>query len=471
MGVAVVALGTAAGPDAFPATPYEDKSQPVIFEVDAGKRFLPASNLKLYTAALALKVMGPEKTFATLVRTRNRPLDGTVSGGLFLVGGGDPSLGKDDLRDLARQVAARGIKRVTGSIIADGSAFRAESFGGHYPFGWILDDALWYYGPEISALAFNRNQIDVIVTGAAQPREAATIKVVPPLQGIALNSTVKTGAAGLAEKDSEELLQIERAQTGAPISNTITLSGHVAPGQVVSIGVALPEPERVAGLAFKQALQEAGVQVEGEVRGGAWPRDWPPGEETVIARHASPPLRVLLRRLLKNSDNLYAEMLLRAAALQANGKPESGTATRAHQLLLAWLRERGVPADSLRMTDGSGLSRYNLVTPLATARLLAAIEHLPGADALWDALPVAGVDGTLRQRMRDTAGAANVRAKTGTFSIVNTLSGYVTTRDGHRLAVSLLTNFARDGSLARRVQDQFYAALAAASWKETSAGN
>jgi D-alanyl-D-alanine carboxypeptidase/D-alanyl-D-alanine-endopeptidase (penicillin-binding protein 4) len=116
------------------------------------------------------------------------------------------------------------------------------------------------------------------------------------------------------------------------------------------------------------------------------------------------------------------------------------------------------------MTDGSGLSRYNLLTPRATVQLLAAVQRLPGGKALWDALPVAGVNGTLGRRMKGTPAQNNARAKTGTFSIVSTLSGYVTTRDGHRLAVSLLTNFARDGRNARRLQDEVYALLAQTQW-------
>jgi D-alanyl-D-alanine carboxypeptidase/D-alanyl-D-alanine-endopeptidase (penicillin-binding protein 4) len=130
----------------------------------------------------------------------------------------------------------------------------------------------------------------------------------------------------------------------------------------------------------------------------------------------------------------------------------------------AWLKQNGVDTAALRMTDGSGLSRYNLVTPRATVQLLAAVQRLPGGDAMWNALPLAGVDGTLGRRMKGTAAQNNVRAKTGTFSIVSTLSGYVTTRDGHRLAVSLLTNFARDGREARKLQDEIYALLAATQW-------
>jgi PBP4 family serine-type D-alanyl-D-alanine carboxypeptidase len=158
-------------------------------------------------------------------------------------------------------------------------------------------------------------------------------------------------------------------------------------------------------------------------------------------------------------------MLLRAAARYSDNRTGSGTAARGNQLLFAWLKQNGIDTSALRMTDGSGLSRYNLITPRATVQLLAAVQRLPNGDALWDALPAAGVDGTLSRRMKATPAQSNARAKTGTFSIVSTLSGYVTTRDGHRLAVSLLTNFARDGRSARQLQDDVFALLADTKWE------
>jgi D-alanyl-D-alanine carboxypeptidase/D-alanyl-D-alanine-endopeptidase (penicillin-binding protein 4) len=227
----------------------------------------------------------------------------------------------------------------------------------------------------------------------------------------------------------------------------------------VTQGVAVADPPGWAAAQFQRALQEQGIVVEGAAVPAALS-----GDSVVVATHQSPPVGALLGRFLKNSDNLYGEMLLRAAAYYSGRAPGSGTAARGHQLLFAWLQQNGVDTGALRLTDGSGLSRYNLITPRATAQLLAAVQGLSGGESLWNALPVAGADGTLRRRMKGSAAQNNARAKTGTFSIVSTLSGYVTTRDGHRLAVSLLTNFARDGSRARRLQDSVYAVLADARW-------
>ncbi|HVF11270.1 MAG TPA: D-alanyl-D-alanine carboxypeptidase/D-alanyl-D-alanine-endopeptidase, partial [Abditibacteriaceae bacterium] len=461
VGISIIALGTVPDANAFPARPYDDKQQPVLFAVDAEKRFMPASNVKLYTAALALRVLGPEKTFSTEVHITGDLSEGTLQGTLSLFGNGDPSLSTEDLRSLARQVAARGIKRITGGVFAQNCCIWADNFAGRYPEGWTLDDAIWYYGPEISALAINRNQLDITIEGAAQPGQPAKVTISPPVEHFPISAKVTTGGHELARKSTEEILHFDRSGVDGPISERLNIWGQVAPGQKITEGVAVPDPSRWAGALLKQALEENGVAVGTGLTG---PRDMtplnaaPPGTTPRNAnspggrrvRHDSPPLRILLRHLLKNSDNLYAEMLWRNADVYSGNPSKIGTPVRGHEPLLSWLRENGVPTDSLRFTDGSGLSRYNLVTPAATARLLAAIERIPGSTAIWDGLPIAGVDGTLKNRMKSTAAAANVRAKTGTFSIVSTLSGYVTTRDGHRLAISLLTNFARDGAAVRR---------------------
>jgi D-alanyl-D-alanine carboxypeptidase/D-alanyl-D-alanine-endopeptidase (penicillin-binding protein 4) len=290
--------------------------------------------------------------------------------------------------------------------------------------------------------------------------EPAMLRIEPSLErhNFSVISKVTTGRSDLVGKSSEELLRFDRAADGNAISRVLTISGQVAPGETVTSGFAVADPSGWAASILQRALEARGVVVEGgyypPLRGRGWN----------VAVHESPPVRVLLQRFLKNSDNLYGEMLLRAAAFYSDNRPGSGTAARGHQLLFAWLKQNGVETAALRMTDGSGLSRYNLLTPRATVQLLAAVQRLPGGKALWDALPVAGVNGTLGRRMKGTPAQNNARAKTGTFSIVSTLSGYVTTRDGHRLAVSLLTNFARDGRNARRLQDEVYALLAQTQW-------
>ncbi|HVF84675.1 MAG TPA: D-alanyl-D-alanine carboxypeptidase/D-alanyl-D-alanine-endopeptidase, partial [Abditibacteriaceae bacterium] len=342
-----------------------------------------------------------------------------------------------------------------------------------------LDDSLWYYGAEVSALALERNQVDVTITGTRSGR-AAKVEVDPVLPGFTLGTDiiaqVQTGGRSLSRQEESALIQWNRADASNGLGPKLYVRGQVAPRQVITDGLAIPNVARIVALTFAQQLRAQDVAVGASVEIGICPRE----ASKTVAQHDSAPLRVLVSRFLKKSDNLYGEMFLRSvgATVEAEarsggntsdessgaGVASTGTAARAHRSLLAWLKQIDAPTSGLRLSDGSGLSRYNLLTPRAITSLLSATEKLKGSQAFWDALPIAGTDGTLKNRMARTRAAKNVRAKTGTFSIASCLSGYVTTRDGQRLAVSVLTNFARDGAQARELQNDIFAALADASW-------
>lgn len=471
IGLLITALGKAATPQAFPAVPYDNKAQPVLFAQDADKRFLPASNMKLFTSGMVLKVLGPDKTFATTVLGKIDEKTGLAD--LWLIGGGDPSFGDEGMLNLATQVAGSGVKTIR-SITADGTLFQGESYGKRYPDGWTLDDSLWYYGPEISALAFNRNQIDVEIVGGEKSGEAATIKVSPQASVVKVLSSVTTGAEELRRLGEDDLVKVS-------VTNSIqspaflSILGQVAPRQKIELGLAVPKPNWWAAQELDRQLRARGAMqpdalstqtgYQPDARFGL-PVDLQNYKQ--LARHESPPVSVLLKRLLKNSDNLYAEMMLRAAAVESLKSEErtsdTNYAKRGHELIINWLKENGASTEGLKFTDGSGLSRYDMVTPRAVAGVLSAAEKLPGGVAFWNALPIAGVDGTMKNRCKDSAAQNNVRAKSGTFSIVSCLSGYVTTKDNQRLSVAILTNFVPDGRAARHFQDQVFITLAEAQW-------
>lgn len=483
IGLAIVALGEANSPAQFPATRYDAGAQPLLFERDSQKRFTPASNFKLFTAAWALAQLGPDAKFTTRI-VQTKPL-ATRAGAwpagvpypsiVTLYGDGDPSLSSADLAQMAKDVAAQKpgalIVRASEALFPRGQ-MNAEEGGNRYPDGWTIDDAIWYYAPTVGALALNRNQVDVTLKGAAKVGEPAALTSSPeaPFPIFAPVITVERADARGGR------LNWTRGDAATPLGSTLSISGFLASGQTQSEGVAVPDVRGWAQSVLGASLRDAGATVV-EPEGFFGQKD-----ATVISTHASPPLSTLLQRFLKNSDNLYGEMLLRRAGASlppeprknADGTPyaapknpqisSSGTAARAHTAMFGWLQKNGVPTSGLRLSDGSGLSRYELVTPLSVARLLGAAERIKGGQAFYDALPIAGVDGTLRRRMIGTAAARNAHAKTGSFSTVSTLSGYVTTRDGQRLAVSLLTNYAENGDLSRRVQDRIFATLAAADF-------
>ena len=481
VGVSVVALGEAKTPAQFPATSYDNDAQPLLFGRDETKRFTPASNFKLFTATWALKTLGPKTTLETQVlgasaeflKPGSWPDSEKTPTVLTLVGGGDPSLSTDDLRALARQITApiagadKGFFVVRAQNSIAGDLLNGE-FGGHrYPDGWTLDDAIWYYGAPVTGLAVNRNEVDVTITGADKAGELAQTASDPnaPFQILTTVITVdKTDPrAGKISWD--------RGDSDSPLGKTLRLRGFIAVGAEATEGIAVPDPTQWAA----NILAEEIVAQGGKIAQLSSP--YSIDKAVVVARHQSAPVGTLIRRFLKNSDNLYGEMLLRrAGATIAKDAPlppntgasisSDGVAALAHRNLIGWLMQNKVPTQGLRFSDGSGLSRYDTATPLAITRLLGVAQTLDGGNLFYDSLPIAGVDGTLKNRFKGSAAQGNLHGKTGTFSTVNCLSGYVTTRDGQRLAVSILTNFVEDSELARRWQGRVMATLANASWPD-----
>ena len=480
VGVAVVALGEAKTPAQFPAAPYDNGAQPLLFGRDETKRFTPASNFKLFTASWALKTLGAKTTLQT--RITAAPAQFVLPGAwpdsetpptvLTLEGGGDPSLGSADIRALARQItepiagADKGFFIVRAQNSPAGDLLDAEFGGRRYPDGWTLDDAIWYYGPVVTGLAVNRNQVDVTINGADKAGETASVASDPAAPFPILSSVVTV------DKNDPRAGKInwDRGDANSPLSQTLRVRGFIAAGARASQGIAVPDPAQWAAQILTDEIKAAGGKI-------ANVSNYTFENPAVVAVHQSAPVGILMRRFLKNSDNLYGEMLLRrAGATVAGDAPlppnvgasvsSDGVAAVAHRAMIRWLIQNKVPVEGLRMSDGSGLSRYDTLTPLAITRLLGVAQKLDGGDLFYDSLPIAGVDGTLKSRFKGSAAEGNLHAKTGTFSIANCLSGYVTTRDGQRLAVSILTNFVEDGELARRWQGRVMATLANASWTD-----
>lgn len=422
-----------------------------LFEENAGKLMLPASNMKLYTVAAALDRLGPDFRFKTSVYAPAQPdAEGVMRGDLTVYGRGDPtfaaSLNGGDyfkaIDALAERIRASGLKRVEGDLVGDETFFTGAPQG----FGWEWNDLTWYSGAEVSALSVNDNALDLMVKPGARVGAPCTITTGPPVPLLTINNRTTTTMSGTRRE-----LVVYR-DLG---ENTIEVGGSLPvndPGWTASVAVS--RPALVFVYLLRAQLAARGIQITGrsKVVDARTQSDVPPpsASRVEIAKIESAPLSVIAGYALKPSQNLYTELILRALgkATAVNAKLSSEEA--GIDAVKAFLKEAGIGATDTIFTDGSGLSRRDLVTANSTVQLLIYMSRHRYGAAFREALPLAGVDGTLRNRMKGTAAAGNVRAKTGTLTSVATLSGYVTSASGERLVFAIMLNNYPESSLMSR---------------------
>ena len=416
-----------------------------LFAREDDRLYTPASNRKLFTAASALHWLGPEHRFTTTLLSAGRIAADTVHGDLVLVGSGDPDLAASDLAALADTLASVA-RVVSGNVRADDSWFDDVEWGA----GWMWDDGPYWEWPYVTALTVEDNVVTVNVRPGSEVGAPVVVEMDPPTGYVTINLSATTAAAGASTE-----LVIDRHWD--PKENVIDVSGALAlDAAPVTARRTVEKPAMYAATLLLELLEARGVEVSGIVRRG-------PIESAAdtVATHTSGPLAASIRNFLKVSDNLTGELLVKAVGAAVSGPPgtyEKGLA--AERVFLAG--EVGVDTTAQRLADGSGVSRYNLVT---ARQIVALLAYMPSRTDLFpaylDALPVAGVDGTLEERMRGTAAAGRARAKTGTLNGVTALSGYVPSAEGERLAFSLMVEFYAGSAAPRRaVQDSIVAALA-----------
>lgn len=412
-----------------------------LYEKNANDYFLPASNMKLLTTALALDSLGPEYRFRTTIETNGTlASDGKLSGDLILVGRGDPNLSnrkfpyetKEEfdgppekaLAELADAIAARGVKEIAGDIAGDDSYFPRE----RYPDGWEIDDMVWEYGAAISAIVVDDNTVALTLTPAEKTGGAVAAVVEPATREFVVKNEVTT--IGAKEKPDLRL-------TRDPGGDTVTVTGVMPAGSNPrKLVLAIQEPALHAANLLAQLLRDRGIKIGGTVRAVHEPD---PGEatRTVLAEHLSIPLKDSVKLVNKISQNLHTEVLLRAAARQQG---RWATPEDLQKFPEAFYAKAGIPLGDVVQTDGSGLSRHDLVTPRAFVALLAYAQKQAWLPSFLASLPVAGADGTLNERMKEPPLAGKIHAKTGSVTHVRTLSGYAETPGGRKLIFSFLSN-------------------------------
>lgn len=401
-----------------------------VYARNAGKLLMPASNLKIVTLAAAAERLGWDYAYDTRLLGAGPVSGGELHGDLLVVGSGDPQIGSGAsptrvFDGWAAALRARGIRRIDGRIVGDDRAWDGETLG----FGWSWDDLGEGYAAGVSALQFAENSVEVAVTPGPVPGASAAVTATPA-GGIDVRNELSTSPAG-----SLPVIDARRPPGG----RAILLRGSVPAGSPAIVRtLAVDDPTRFFVTMLRQTLIRDGVDVTGpavdidDLR-AARPRDG----ATPLADYRSPPLAELALRLMKVSQNLYAETLLKTIAAAA-GTP---TFEMGRRLAVETVERWGVAPGALVMVDGSGLSRYNYVTADALVTILAHVDADPRLKGPFEAaLPSAGEDGTLAGRFAGTPAAGNARAKTGSMANVRALSGFVRTAGGEPLVFSILAN-------------------------------
>ncbi len=412
----------------------------VLYERDSKVLMHPASNMKLFTSAAALSILDTNYLLKTSVFIDRYPSDSLVNGALYLKGYGNPDFTDADADSLAAAVRRFGITTIAGDLILDNSYFDDEYWGA----GWTWDDESDPDAPYIDALSINKNCITIIVTSDSMNISAYT----EPMTDF-VTITMK---ATIAIDSIRNPLKIKCLLMNNP--NTIVIEGELPKFSYMTQKVSLRRPEYYTGTLFRESLKRAGILVNGNLVDGLVPKTVPE-----IACHIQP-IEKVITAMNKVSDNLAAENLIKIIGAEKYGIP--GTTRHGLTMVKLFLSEAGIDTVQCSVADGSGVSRYNLFSADQIVQFLTALYKQPKIfSILYHSLPIAGIDGTLSERMVSYPASTNLHAKTGTLNGVSCLSGYVQTRDGEMLTFSILMqNFNTSPAAYRRAQDRIGGMLA-----------
>lgn len=422
----------------------------VIFEHNGDTRLRPASNLKLYTAATALEVLGKEYCFNTVVYSDGPIKENSLKGNLYIKGSGNPTLLKQDLDELALKLKHRGIKTIEGHLIGDDSHFDSVRYSKDLPWS----DEQTYYGAQVSALTvapdddYDAGTIIIELSPSSKIGQKGRVQVKPKTDYVSIINNTKT-----VEESGKKQIEIVR-QHG---SNVIEISGTIpVKSKETKEWIAVWEPSEYTLNLFKQSLTRHGINIMGQTKIGKIPKN-----STEIASHQSITLSELLVPFMKLSNNGHAEALVKELGYV---RTKEGSWDKGIEVILTELSKLGINTELFVLRDGSGISHVNLVTPNETTKLLYTIQTKKWFPTFLESLPVAGfsdrmIGGTLRHRFHDPMLMGKIRAKTGSLSTVSSLSGYTETESGELLIFSIMLNNLVDESIGKGLEDKIVTIL------------
>lgn len=419
----------------------------VLYKKNAEHVFTPASTLKLFTATAALAELGPQFRFSTELRSQTK----TVSKGrvlysdIELVFGADPTLEAHDIEALIAHLKDYSINYIHGNIYINNQIFDAVAYGP----GWMWDELNECYAASPSSVIIGKNCFDVELTPGAASGDVALLHL-PQNFGVTpvINNVITH------KKASNCSFQVK-----ASTFNSYTISGCIGlHDSAKKISIAVKQPDRYARRLVTLFLKAQHITLQGKIIVGLPPKRL----NKVMAAHYSSPLSALIKTMLKESDNLIAEALYRRIGVHYFHRQHMSWEDSARAVSAILSARTGIDFTRLHMADGSGLSRYDLIRPSQMAKLLRYIYNTPELyRVIFSSLPIAGVDGTLKHRLKHKAVPQQIHAKTGTMTSGSSLAGYVRTASGYPLAFVIEVNgFTENHKIYEALEDSLCLRLA-----------
>ncbi|MCB0283705.1 MAG: D-alanyl-D-alanine carboxypeptidase/D-alanyl-D-alanine-endopeptidase [Calditrichaeota bacterium] len=425
------------------------KDNETIYSHNEKKLFVPASNEKLYTTASALELLDSTYQFKTEFYQSGKINAGVLDGNLIVRGMGDPSISgrfRDSdilafFKDWADSLKAHGINEIDGDLIGNESFFSGNKLG----YGWNWDDEPYWYSAQIGALSFNDNCVDITIKPGEKPGDNVVVTTNPVSEYFNILNTATT-----ISSDSNSTLRIDRTRG----KNEIVITGGLPVSKrESSLSITIEDPASWFVTVLADVLIREGISLKGHILtdDSNFNQNSPDSLSHIFTAY-SKNLAQMVKVVNKGSHNFYAEQIFKTLGAEINKK---GSARESSQIISDWLAGIGVPDNLAISVDGSGLSRMNLVSPFSTAAILRHMYKSKNFKPFYDSLPIAGVDGTIKSRMKDTVAQGVVRAKTGYVRYVRSLSGYTTDRDGNDyLFVIMVNHYSVPTSYINNFQDK-----------------
>jgi len=436
------------------------KTGEILYQQHANTMMMPASNEKIPTAAAALMKFGPDFQFKTKLYATGSIADSVLHGDLVIVGSGDPAIGyrfceKKDTCLIFRQwvnaLTVRGIKKIQGNLIGIDDVFDDEFYG----YGWAAMNFSSAYSAQINGINFNENYAQITIEADSISQEIH-YTIFPDCGYVHLISDIRV----IADQKQESPISIERIEG----TNDIKITGKMKPGDRYKESVSVHNPTMYFLSGLRNEFAKFGIEISGKnIDHDDLPDTQSLADAQLIYTHHSPPLSEILHVLLKKSQNLYAECLVKALG---NHFGTTGSFEEGMKIIKNTLERFGLEKESYQFLDGSGLSRYNYISPHHLVKILRGMYYHDHGEIFRNYLPIAGIDGTIDYRLKRTVAQKNISAKTGTISNVRSLSGYAQTQDDEVLAFSILVNnFLCDVDIVMDVQDRICMLLTSFSRK------